>query len=414
MKKTFLVPEYFLNFKCIGPTCEDTCCKDWGITIDQSTFNKYNAMKSRKSDFSKKLKSSITKINKEESNFNTYGKFVLNEKKECPFLNEERFCEIQSKFGYELLCDTCKHYPRLYSTINEYAEASLTLSCPEAARVALLNPDGISFYNTEISFFEKLPKADYNINFEGSLLKNFFYDIRIFTIKLLQNRSYTIEERLGILGVIFDTVEINKDKDINLIDLLESYQSNIDNMIYKNMFNSLDFDSVKQTQLKYLVITQKVISKKVTKSDKPYFREFESFLEGSKFTPVGKYSIDDIFESYRENTTIYYKKFMAEYDYIIENYLVDLVFKSRFPLNKSESPLSSYLNLISYFTIIRTELIGLLGFYKDELDINSVIYLIQGITSMINHNNEFQDTVLNSFYENKIDNIPALLLLFCC
>ncbi|MGL5328087.1 MAG: flagellin lysine-N-methylase, partial [Peptostreptococcaceae bacterium] len=199
MKKTFLVPEYFLNFKCIGPSCEDTCCKGWNIYIDKDTYKKYSAIASNKTDLGLKLKNNIKKF--DEKNINHYGKFSLDESGRCKFLSSNLLCEIQEKLGGMFLCNTCKHYPRMYSTINDDAEAYLTLSCPEAARQALLNENGISFYQHDISFFETLPKTINIVDFNKTVLEKYFFDIRIFTIQLLQNRNYSIEERLGILGI---------------------------------------------------------------------------------------------------------------------------------------------------------------------------------------------------------------------
>ena len=31
----------FDNFECIGSECEDHCCRDWSITIDKDTYDKY-------------------------------------------------------------------------------------------------------------------------------------------------------------------------------------------------------------------------------------------------------------------------------------------------------------------------------------------------------------------------------------
>lgn len=409
MKKTFLVPEYFLNFNCIGPNCEDTCCKGWNIYIDEDTYKKYSAISSSKTDIGIKFKNSIKKIN--HTNTRNYAQFKLDNKGNCKFLSENLLCEIHSKLGGSFLCDTCKYYPRMYSTLNEYAEAHLTLSCPEAARQALLNENGISFYEQEISFFEKLPKSTHSINFDNSLLEYYFFDIRIFTIKLLQNRNYSIEERLGILGIVFDYLETHKDSNINIVEVLNSYQINIDNDIYKDLFKPLKYDDIKDIQLKYLIIAQKNIIKKIVKSNRPYFIEFEKFLEGSKLSSNS--DINDIFQTYQYNTENYYVDFLNKYDYILENYLVDLVFKSKFPLNDSTTPLDSYLNLIVHFSIVRTEIIGLLGYYKTDLDLNGIIYLIQGITTMINHNSEFHENMIKSFIDNGINNIPALMLLFC-
>ena len=35
-----LYPEYYDEFKCIGGSCEDSCCVGWDIDIDKITFRK--------------------------------------------------------------------------------------------------------------------------------------------------------------------------------------------------------------------------------------------------------------------------------------------------------------------------------------------------------------------------------------
>lgn len=40
-----LVPEYLKDFTCIGSTCEETCCKNWKITVDKETYKKYKRLK---------------------------------------------------------------------------------------------------------------------------------------------------------------------------------------------------------------------------------------------------------------------------------------------------------------------------------------------------------------------------------
>lgn len=34
-------PYYSEGFRCIGPACEDSCCEEWTVHVDQSTFEKY-------------------------------------------------------------------------------------------------------------------------------------------------------------------------------------------------------------------------------------------------------------------------------------------------------------------------------------------------------------------------------------
>ena len=54
-------------------------------------------------------------------------------------------CRIQLRLGEEFLSDICVTYPRVANLVNNVLEKSATMSCPEAARLALLNPDEMEF-----------------------------------------------------------------------------------------------------------------------------------------------------------------------------------------------------------------------------------------------------------------------------
>lgn len=38
-----LRPQYAKRFRCIGGACEDACCSGWAVTIDRSTYQKYES-----------------------------------------------------------------------------------------------------------------------------------------------------------------------------------------------------------------------------------------------------------------------------------------------------------------------------------------------------------------------------------
>ena len=95
------VPEYFKDFKCIASKCEDTCCAGWGIVIDDATYDRY---KNVQGEFGDRLRSEIV----HEAGENI---FVL-KGNNCPFLNEEKTCDIYINIGEENLCYTCQQYPR--------------------------------------------------------------------------------------------------------------------------------------------------------------------------------------------------------------------------------------------------------------------------------------------------------------
>lgn len=90
--------------------------------IDEDTYKRYG-------QYEKNTKRRIeenTTYN-EEGNFHT---FKLNEKRVCPFCDEEQLCMLIKEKGEEALCLTCETYPREQFLTVVMEERYLSLSCP--------------------------------------------------------------------------------------------------------------------------------------------------------------------------------------------------------------------------------------------------------------------------------------------
>jgi lysine-N-methylase len=118
------IPHYYKKFSCIGSACEDTCCAGWNIEIDDRSMETYLHTPGA---FGAWLKSGIDRATQ---SFRLKGR-------NCAFLNQDGLCDIYRELGKEKLCDTCRHYPRHMEDYGTLQEISLSLSCPEAARVIL-------------------------------------------------------------------------------------------------------------------------------------------------------------------------------------------------------------------------------------------------------------------------------------
>ena len=88
-------------------------------------------------------------------------------------------------------------------------------------------------------------------------------------------------------------------------------------------------------------------------------------------------------EAYEEN----YKPFMEKHEYILENYLVNYVFKDLFPYDKATF-MDSFVMLVINFSMIKMHLIGMAKYHK-ELNTDLVIKLIQSYSKTIEHNKTY-------------------------
>lgn len=132
----YVKPGYYDKFVCIAGECPATCCAGWQIVIDEESLQKYGNVKG---DFGRRLRNSIDWM---EESFYQYDK-------RCAFLNRENLCDLYTELGPQGLCTTCRMYPRHVEEFEDLRELSLTLSCPEAARMILSCRDKAEFITWE-------------------------------------------------------------------------------------------------------------------------------------------------------------------------------------------------------------------------------------------------------------------------
>ena len=122
-------PAYFDTFRCIADKCEDACCKEWAVQVDDASAAYYRSLPG---DLGNRLRQVLV----EED-----GETVMRiENGRCPMWRNDGLCRIQAELGEEALCHTCAQFPRLTHDYGDFTELGLELSCPEAARIILSAP----------------------------------------------------------------------------------------------------------------------------------------------------------------------------------------------------------------------------------------------------------------------------------
>ncbi len=175
----YAYPSYYTKFQCTGGNCPDTCCAGWEITIDDRSLMRY---RNYSGAFGNRLANSV---DFEKKSFRQYGR-------RCTFLNENNLCDIYIEAGKDMMCRTCRMYPRHVEEYENIRELSLSLSCPEAARL-ILSCDGM-----EMRYMEKLiPREDYE-DFDGYLFSKLL-DARQVLFRIIQDQNYDIPTRMMML-----------------------------------------------------------------------------------------------------------------------------------------------------------------------------------------------------------------------
>lgn len=185
----YTTPDYYNEFKCTADKCQDTCCAGWQIAIDEESLEKYKKIKG---DYIWKVMACV--------DWET-DTFRQDNKKRCAFLNDENLCNLYANVGPESLCKTCRDYPRHIEEFEGVREISLSISCPEVARILMNRLTPVEFVTEEKP--EEEESEDYQ-DFDPFLF-SILEEARKEMIDIIQNRQLPLKERaMLVLGMAHD------------------------------------------------------------------------------------------------------------------------------------------------------------------------------------------------------------------
>ena len=171
-------PAYYEEFRCIGGSCPDSCCKEWEVQVDSDSASRFR-------NFDGELGEKLRRVLVEED-----GEiYMQSEDGHCPMWRADGLCSIQAECGEEALCHTCRQFPRLSHEYCDYLELGLELSCPEAARLIL------SGYGFEPCGNVDEIAAGAELSGDVELLLKRREKLRL----LLRDEKFSIGERLAIM-----------------------------------------------------------------------------------------------------------------------------------------------------------------------------------------------------------------------
>lgn len=205
----YTIPHYYKKFSCIAGACPDTCCAGWQIQIEEASLKKYRKMKG---PLRPRL---LNEIDWKEKCFRRYhGRYA--------FLNDDNLCDLYLEGGKSrAFCRTCRMYPRHVEEFEGLREISLSLSCPEVARMILDLEEPVRFLHGENpQKQETYPDFDY-------LLFTKLTDARALMFRILQNREQPLALRLTILLAFTHDLQLRIDRGrlFEVDTLLEKYAS---------------------------------------------------------------------------------------------------------------------------------------------------------------------------------------------
>ena len=195
------LPSHVREFRC--SQCGECCTNKWRIEVDALSYDQ--------------LYNKLAQLGRQQELYDNIShhdngpriRFLPNGK--CPYLSPENLCTIQLDVGSAYMLDICKVYPRRIFASSQGLEFSLSLTCKTA--VQTLQHGQIHF-----SKIPWLPDVSADIPFSflqpnqyisycpdtcmGGVSHIPYRSLENFFVEILQNRSFSVSQRLVCLGEI--------------------------------------------------------------------------------------------------------------------------------------------------------------------------------------------------------------------
>ncbi|MBB6632563.1 flagellin lysine-N-methylase [Cohnella thailandensis] len=405
--ETALMPDYMRDFKCIGSACEDTCCAGWRVSVDKDTFEKYKRVDHP--ELSKKFATELIETPLDQRKPHDYARMNINSTTgNCGFL-DGGLCSIQAAIGEDYLSGTCATYPRVVNMVNGVQEVSTELSCPEAARVVLLNPKGIQFsYEPKLTWRNVQISSKFATQNTSNPLANSFWEIRIAAIRLLQDRRFSLEHRFMRLAVLADQVEdyLTQNKASNAAGYIANVMASLERGSELDLEASFPADPQFQLKLTNRILLN-ILEKKLW-HNRRYGDCLNDYIAGMQ--EVNGADMAQFTEYFGKVEKQYYRPFIEEYEYLFENYLVNYIYSTAFPLtnNRGFFENTSYLGII--YSLLRTQLIGMAA-HHGGINAELAVKLVQSFTKNFEHIHGFRKMVLDICEEEQVNALGPLSLV---
>ena len=328
-------PNYVKNFQCDGKKCGARCCRDWRIVVDEDAYDKFSELETSARE---EILQHTEWMEDERENVDILV-LKLREDGVCSFLGEDCLCSLQKKHGEEFLTAICQSFPRVtYKLDEEIFEQSMTLTCPLSANLILLPTEKITF--TEVPNVT----ARSIIGFKQRISRPVeeFLNIQMQAIKLLQDRNFSINQRLKNLCEFF-------------------YGNNLPD----TKFN-LDRHAQTLTEIFIETYGANLTAKQKKDLRKNYFMHSETALAQV------------------------YKNFGN----IFENYLVNEFFMRCYPCAYSGGDFHNCKIFVTAFRVLEFSIV-LNVIAKKILSAEEIIQIIYSVNDMLDHSQGGMDTVIN-------------------
>lgn len=381
-----------------------TCCgRNWSITIDKKTHQKY--VLSSRADIASIAKENLVLLRKGKNN---YSRVKLNEKGDCPFIDENKLCMVHRDLGVEALSHTCSTYPRSSTRYQDETRHTMTLSCPEVVRRVLFDPDAMLLQEQD----ELVAGYKTNLIGQRQSASQTQQVIHLFAWNLIQSPSGNIEENLMALAqFILCLQHVNFDLHNRFAEVEDFYEALLNELQSgKSLLSSGHL--AKSNAMKYLALS--VMGTHVAKDSARDGFILEGHQQIAAYLNVAGVSdaaeLEAKFDAINQQWHKLCEDSCLSEPYVLRNYLLYKLYSSYFPGKNMATMMRQFYRIVLDFFYIK--FILSVRSMQGELDQQVVMKTIASLSEKTMHNTTIDarmDAAIDKI--NGGDDLSCLLLI---
>ena len=378
-------PTYVKKFQCDGRKCNAKCCRGWQVDIDRQTHERYKAISDP--TMRKRVLDSLYWNEPSHS-------YRMNlDRSSCPMLRADLLCDIQKTFGAGWLSNTCAEFPRRTFVIDTLIERTLSMTCPVAAELALLDRSPLELKETTL----RTMRAEcffYRSVHEMPMRKHLRL-LQTISLDVFQDRRLRFNERLMALGIMMSEMDsiiaAGKENQLELIprvyrmdDYFQSLTTKAKSMPFNLPYHvTMMFDLLSQLDgraIAYYSSTQRVFTTYPLEA----FRADETIRTWDQMRRV----YDGIAEAYKE--------FVLEpYGHVIEKYAAHSFLAGLYPCHAPLTLLNNYFLYLTLWKLFEFGVMSMAAVLRERFTLGDLLEFIERMSNRVDHASLFQQITLD-------------------
>ncbi len=413
MKLKHVALDYFPEFKCLADKCNYTCCTGWRVGLTRQEYMKTKNLRTTK-QLAETIKTGMKRTKDENQKF--YAFMNLKENGDCPFLTENKLCALQLEHGYNVLSNTCKTFPRRKNISPVQWEELCTTGCEQVVNLLLQRPQGLRLIEIDSEEVATVDDAELEQYLNKNPRARFYKEIQMLFMGILQNRSYSLDHRMILLGL----ASRNLDKANTPEEIIAFFQKSLPLLKHspemetqlKNMQTSLA-EGIK-TALPFTMERFRM-QRKLFEKESYYAKALQDISKNIdiEFTQedsakMGTFDVSKYICAKQHFTQIECA------DYLMENVMVNSLIQRQFPIpykQQGTSVWEEYLHFFAEYNILK---VLTTAYMADKNEPSDLVHIVTICGRTMLHDKMFCNGLVEQLHKQEKDTLAHIAMMLCC